>query len=455
MDNSLEKRVSLLSLLKYTLPTVVMMVFFSFYTIVDGMFIAKFVGSNALSATNIVFPVINIIIGIGIMFATGGSAIVAKKMGEGKNQEAKENFTLITLSALVTSCVIAIISIIFMKDIIYALGSTESLYYNCKEYLFYMLIFTPFVVLKLYFDYFLITAGAPILGLMSSIAGGIVNMVLDYVFIVPLNMGVKGAALATCIGYILPSLVGILYFMNKKNTLHFVKPKFSFNVIIKSCLNGSSEMVTQLASAVTTFLFNIVMINMLGEDGVAAITIMLYMQMLLNAAYLGFTGGVQPRLSYNYGSQNEEQLEKLIKYSLIIISIFGVITFVSSRVFAEVLISMFTTRGTDLFNISLNGFILFSTGFLVGGINIFSSGMFTAYSNGKISALLSLLRTFVFFGLGIITLPRFLGVDGVWLVIPFAEVITLLVSGIYVFKYRKEYMYENIFKMVGTVKVES
>ena len=455
MENSLQKKMTLTSLIKYTLPTIVMMVLFSCYTIIDGMFISKFIGSNALSATNIVFPVISLILGVGIMFATGGSAIVAKKMGEGKNKEAKEDFTLITISALVVGCIIAVISITFMKEIIYALGSTEALYDNCEEYLFYMVIFTPFVVLKLYFDYFLVTAGVPNLGLISGIVGGLINIVLDYVFIVELNLGVKGAALATCIGYIVPSFVGIIYFMNKKHALHFIKPKFNFKVIKDSCTNGSSEMVTQLASAITTFIFNIVMIKYLGEDGVAAITIILYLQMLLNAAYIGFTSGVQPRISYNYGSENEEQLEKLIKYSILIISVFGVSTFIMCRAMADVLVSLFSDRGTELFSITRNGLMLFSTSFLVGGINIFSSGMFTAFSNGKVSALLSLLRTFIFFALGMMFLPKFMGVNGVWLVIPFAEVITLLISIAFIYKYRKEYMYENLFARKKAIDINS
>lgn len=192
MENSLQKKVTLTSLVRYTLPTIAMMIFFSFYTIVDGMFISQFVGANALSATNIVFPVINLILGVGIMFATGGSAIVARKMGEGKDKEARENFTLITISALVIGLVIEIISIVFMKEIIYALGSTKALYFNSREYLLFMVIFTPFILLKIYFDYFLVTAGVPNLGLISGIVGGIVNIVLDYVFIVKLNMGVRG-----------------------------------------------------------------------------------------------------------------------------------------------------------------------------------------------------------------------------------------------------------------------
>ena len=441
MENSLQKKITLTSLVRYTLPTIAMMIFFSFYTIVDGMFISQFVGANALSATNIVFPVINLILGVGIMFATGGSAIVARKMGEGKDKEARENFTLITISALVIGLVIEIISIVFMKEIIYALGATKALYFNSREYLLFMVIFTPFILLKIYFDYFLVTAGVPNLGLISGIVGGIVNIVLDYVFIVKLNMGVRGAALATCIGYIVPSFVGIVYFMNKKHTLHFVKTKFNFNVIKNTCANGSSEMVTQLSQAVTTFIYNLVLIKLLGEDGVASITIMLYIQMLLNAAYIGFTSGVQPRISYNYGSQNKDQLQKLIKYSLIIISVFGVTTFVVSRQMSEILISIFATKNTDLFDIAHNGFLLFSIGFLVEGINIFSSGMFTAFSNGKVSALISLLRTFIFFAVGISILPNIFGVNGVWLVVPFAEFTTLVISLSLIFKYRKEYMY--------------
>lgn len=453
MENSLEKKVTLTSLIKYTLPTVIMMIFFSLYTIVDGMFISKFVGANALSSTNIVYPVINILIGIGVMFATGGSAIVAKTMGENKNEEAREYFTFITISAIIVGIVVEIICIIFINDIIYALGSTKSLFFYCKEYLFFMIIFTPFIILKLYFDYFLVTAGVPNLGLLSSVGGGLLNIVLDYVFIVQLNMGVRGAALATCIGYVLPSIVGIIYFFNKKNLLHFVKPKFNFKVISRSCSNGMSEMVTQISSALTTFLFNIVMIKFLGEEGVAAITIMLYIQFLLNAAYLGFTSGVSPRISYNYGRQDENQVENLFKYSIIIISAFGVITFIMSRAMSEILISLFATKGSTLFEISHNGFMIFSIAFLVAGINIFGSGMFTAFSNGKISAILSLLRTFVFFLMGIFVLPRIMGVDGVWLVVPFAEVATMVVSLIFMYKYKKEYLYDNAFAFKRKISV--
>lgn len=445
MENALEKKITLVSLVKYTFPTVIMMVSFSLYTIIDGMFISNFVGADALSSVNIVYPVINILIGIGVMFATGGSTIVAKAMGENKNKKAREYFTFITVSAVILGLIVEIICLIFMKDIIYMLGATEPLYFKCREYLLFMIIFTPFIILKLYFDYFLVTAGVPKLGLISSISGGVINIVLDYVLIAQFNMGVRGAALATCIGYILPSLVGLIYFFNKNNMLHFVKFKFSFKIILDTCSNGMSEMVSQISSSLTTILFNIVMIKFLGADGVAAIAIMLYIQFLLNSAYLGFTSGTAPRISYNFGKEDEEQVEKLVKYSIIIISVFAIATFILSRVSAEILISLFATKGSNLFDIAYNGFMIFSVGFLISGFNIFISGMFTSFSNGKVSAIVSFLRTFGFFLLGMAILPKVMGVNGVWFVVPFAEISTIIVSFVFMYKYRKAYLYKDAF----------
>ncbi|CEN78501.1 MATE family efflux transporter [Paraclostridium sordellii] len=441
MSNSLENKISLTSLIKYTFPTVVMMVFFSLSTIIDGIFISRYVGANALSATNIVYPVINILIGISVMFATGGNAIVAKFMGEGKNQEAKETFTLITLSALTTGLIVAVLSIIFIKNIIYALGSTDSLYKNCYDYLVVFLVFAPVMILKLFFDYFLVTAGVPKLGLISSVSGGVINIILDYLFIVEFKMGALGAALATCISYALPATVGVIYFSRKSNVLCFTKPKFNINLILGSCMNGSSEMVTQMSGAVTTFLYNAAMLKFLGEDGVASITIILYVQFLLNSAYIGFSSGVSPRISYNYGSRDDEQLRKIVRYSFTIVSVFAVFIFISSRSFSNVIIGMFSPKGTALYDITFNGFMVFSFNFLVVGTNIFTSGMFTAFSNGKISAMLSILRTFILFTIGIITLPRFLGVNGVWMVVPFAEFTTFIVSMVFINRYKKIYMY--------------
>lgn len=440
MNNSLEGKVTFFSLIKHTFPTIIMMIFFSLYTIIDGIFISQFVGANALSSTNIIFPVINIILGLGTMLATGGSAIVAKLMGEEKNKEAKEGFTLLIITVIVLGVSIGAIGLLFIKQIIYALGSTKILYSYCYSYLSIMLTFAPVIMLKVFFDYFLVTAGQPRLGLVSAIFGGVTNIILDYVFIVPLNMGIRGAALATCIGYSLPCIIGIKYFFNKENILHFVKPKFNFKLIVKSSSNGFSEMVTEISSAVTTFLYNIVMLRYLGENGVASITIVLYTHFLLSSAYMGFTSGVSPRISYNYGKKDKINLKKIMKYSYIFIGILSVTSFLISIVFSSQLVSIFSGKGNELYYITIHGFKLFSITFLVCGINIFTSGMFTAFSNGKVSAILSVLRTFIFFIVGIAILPKFLGVNGVWLVIPCAEILAVIVSFVYVHKYKKIYI---------------
>lgn len=441
MENSLGKKITFFSLIRYTFPTIVMMMFFSLYTIVDGIFISRFVGSNALSATNIIFPVINIILGLSVMLATGGSAIIARLMGEERNKEAREGFTFLIVTLISIGIIIAILCTIFMKPIIYALGSTEILYDYCRDYLLIMVLFAPVTMLKMFFDYFLVTAGNPKLGLISAVLGGITNMILDYILIVPLDMGIKGAALATCIGYTLPCIIGMVYFMNKNQTIYFVKPKANFKLIINSSVNGFSEMITQISSAVTTYLYNIAMLSFLGEDGVAAITIVLYAQFLLVSAYLGFSSGVAPRISYNYGRKDTEQLKKLVKYSFLFIGILAVSTFALSRALSSILVGVFSGTGTELYHITLHGFNLFSITFLICGANIFTSGMFTAFSNGKVSAIVSVLRTLVFFVAGISILPRFLGSDGVWLVVPCAEILTIVVCGIYIYKYKKVYCY--------------
>lgn len=443
MNNILDSKTSIFSLIKHTLPTIIMMIFFAMYSIVDGMFVSRYVGANALSSINIVYPMISLLIGISVMLATGGNAIVSKLMGEKKHKEAKESFTLIVLSAVVLGVIIALISLLFIKPVILCLGATDNLYGYCRNYLVINLLFTPFIILKLLFDYYYVTARKSAFGLYISVLGGVINMVLDYVFIAVFNMGVSGAAIATVIGYTVPAIIGLVFFADKKNLIHFTKPKFNAGVLKESCINGSSEMVTQLSSAVTTFLYNAAMLKFLGVAGVAAITVILYIQFLLSAAYIGFTSGVAPRIGYNYGAQNKTEIHKLVKYSYIIISVFSIITFMFSKLIEYPLTSLFCGKDTELYYITLNGFDLFSISFLLCGTNIFTSGLFTAFSNGKISGMLSLFRTFIFFILGLVILPPFLDVDGVWLIAVFSEVLSLILSLAVLFKYRYVYGYNK------------
>ena len=311
--NPLAKEFHTLSLIKFAFPSMVMMVFMGLYTIMDTIFVARFVDTNALSSINIVCPVINIIVGLGTMLATGGSAIVAKKMGSGNTEEARSNFTLIIITGIITGLAITVIGLLFLDKIVWGLGASEILFPYCRDYLAIQLIFVIGNIMQVLYQNLFVTAGKPTLGLILSVLAGLANIVFDYIFIVLLHMGIQGAALGTGIGYMIPTVIGTIFFLTGRSELHFCKPKMDADVLLKSCSNGASEMVSQLSTAVTTFLFNATMMKLLGEDGVAAITVIIYSQFLLTTLYIGFSMGVAPIISYNYGSENVKQLKKAIK----------------------------------------------------------------------------------------------------------------------------------------------
>ena len=310
MSNSIAKEFKFFSLLRFAFPTMIMMVFMSLYTIIDGIFISRLVGTDALSATNIVYPTISLMIAVGVMLATGGSAIIAKKMGEKKEQEAREDFSFIVLTGVIIGLVFIVVGIVFIHPIVRLLGSTDGLMDYCVGYLGVSLLLAPACILQLLFQTFFVTAGKPVLGLVLTISGGVANMVLDYLFMGVFRMGVEGAALAMGIGQLIPALVGVGYFLFVRHSLYLVKPKIRWSVLVESSFNGSSEMVTNLSGGIVTFLYNIIMLKLVGEAGVAAITIVLYGQFLFNALYMGFSMGVAPVISYNYGSKNNRMLKK-------------------------------------------------------------------------------------------------------------------------------------------------
>lgn len=440
--NGIAQEFNLISLLRFVAPTVVMLVFMSLYQMVDAVFVSKFVGENALSALNIVYPFPSIVIAVSIMLATGGSAIIARNMGEGKEKEAKENFSFIVLVGAVIGVAIATAGILFIEPLIYMLGATPSLYDYCYEYLFILVLSVPLSVFQMLFQSFFVTAGKPHLGLTLTVLGGVSNIVLDYVFIVLCGFGVSGAALATSIGYSIPGLFGLIYFaVSRKGTLYFVKPVFRWGVLFKCCINGSSEMVNNLAVAVTTFLFNVLMLKYAGEAGVAAITIVLYAQFLMTSAFMGFSSGIAPVVSFNYGSGNVRQLKKIFKISVWVITVVSAAVFVIAETCSDVVIMVFTPAESEVFGLTKYGFAIFSFSFLCTGMNIFASALFTAFSNGKISAILSFLRTFVFLTACLLFLPLFWGVDGIWLAVPVAEVMALFVSVYYLVRFKKVYQY--------------
>lgn len=440
-DNALSQDFSAISLLRFAFPTIAMMIFTGLYTIVDTIFVSRFVNTNALSAINIVCPIINITVGLAAMLATGGSAIIARKMGKGNIREAKENFTLIVCAGIVTGLLISLAGLLFLEPVIRGLGASDLLYPYCRDYITILLMFAPANVMQCLYVNLFVTAGKPQLGLWLSVLAGLTNIVLDYVFIVPMQMGISGAAIATSIGYMIPTIAGTCFFAKSKGSLSFVRPKFDIKVIGESCFNGASEMVGQLSTAITTFLFNITMMKLLGEDGVAAVTIIIYSQFLLITMYIGFSMGVAPVISYNYGSRNHVRLKRIFRICIGFIFLCSVLLFAVSIPGGQYISRIFAGQEANVFEITRYGFSIFSFSFLFCGFNIFASAMFTALSNGKISAIISFLRTFVFITAGLLVLPVFLNVTGIWLAVPLAELLALIVSAALILRYRTHYQY--------------
>ncbi|SDZ26405.1 putative efflux protein, MATE family [Evansella caseinilytica] len=442
MSKQLGKTFNLFSLLAYAAPTMALMVFMSIYTMVDGIFIARYVSATALSAVNIFFPIYGLIIAIALMLGTGANAIIAKKIGENNANEAKENFTFIVICGAVLGLAIMVFGLLLMKPILLLLGAgaTEELFEFTSTYARIILYTSPFMILQMLFQNFFVTAGKPNLGLAITIAGGVANIVLDYIFIVLLQMGIAGAGIATAIGIFIPAVFGLIYFFkNKKSGLHFVKPKVDANVFFNSCINGSSEMVSNLASSIVTFAFNLLMIKHLGVDGVAAVTIMLYVMFILSSLFMGYSAGVAPIISYNYGSQNTAQLKRIFNYSLLIIVTGSVTMYGVSTMFGAYFIQLMASEESAVYHIAVDGMSIFSICYLFMGFNIFTSMLFTAFSNGKVSAAISFLRTLVFVLTALLVLPATIGVTGIWLAIPLAEILSVFVCIFFLTANRKKY----------------
>lgn len=442
MASSLSMRITFKNLITFTLPTIIMMIFTSMYTIVDGIFVSRLINTDALSAVNIVWPFIGAAIGVGTMFGTGMSAIVSIKNGSGRNREANTNFTFLFIVLAALSSVFAILSFLFIDKIVIFLGANEAIYDYCYDYGIVSSFFIPFCMLQMYVQSSILADGKPMMVLAVSLTGGVTNIILDYVFIKICGMGVSGAAAATGIGYTLQTLFGIVYFSaNKKGLIHFVRPQSDIKMLLSAMANGSSEMVSNLSSSITTLLFNLTMMHFLGQDGVAAITVVLYIDFFLVAVALGYSMGIAPVISYNYGAEDKAKLRKLFNISVNFIGIFSVTVTALTIIFRGPLVGSFAKQDTPVYEMAKWGMLLFASGYLFKGYNIFASSLFTAYSNGKISAVLSFVRTFGLTVLFIIAFAWILGVNGIWIAVPAAECLTLILAVYYIFKYRHRYYY--------------
>lgn len=440
--NKLSRNFGLFSLLKFALPTIIMTMFMSLYTIVDGIFVSRFVGTDALSAVNIVFPIFSLASAFAMMLATGGSAIIARKMGSGHGDEGKQDFTFFAIFGFICGVVFSVLGIIFIDPIIRFLGATDKLYKLCYDYAIILFCLAPLTILQMLFQFGFVTAGKPIIGLIITSIGGATNIVMDYVLIVPCKLGIQGAAIATGMGMLFCATCGLIYFLfARKGTLYFVKPRRNKGALLKACSNGSSEAVTNLSNAVSTFLFNMLMLKYVGENGVAAITIILYSQFMITSMFLGFSSGVAPVISYNYGSGNIKQLKKIFIISASFIGIMSLALFGATFGINEPIVRLFSNGNMAVYDLATRGFYLYSFSFLIMGINIFGSSLFTALSNGVISAAISFMRTFIFLIGSLLLLPLVLNVDGIWLAVPLAELLTLIGTITFIIFKRKKYHY--------------
>lgn len=435
------KPVTLKNILKFAVPTIAMTVFMSFYTMVDGLFVSNLIGTGALSAINLTAPLIQLVTAISTMLATGGSAVIMKKMGEQKTEEAKEDFTFLILVNVVVGFIMCGLGYLLMNRIFAGMNLSADVEGYCVEYLSRYLLFTVPILLMNNFTLYMIASEKATLSLVCSVSGGVLNMVLDFVFIAGFGMGIGGAAVATGLGYSVTAVVGLVVFSRKKSLLHFKKPVMRFRVLAGAATNGCSEMATALVTGIITMMFNWTMLRYVGEDGVAAVTIIMYVLMFASSLYTGYAYGVAPMLSYYYGEQNHEKLKKLVAVSLKVIAVISVMTVVMSFALTKPLVSVFARPDNPVYGLAVTGNRICTIALFFIGFNIFASGMFTALSNGVVSAVLAFSRSFVFMLVTMLVLPLILGVNGIWLATPAAELMALLLSAGMFLKYRKRYGY--------------
>ncbi len=440
-QNTYDKPVTLRNILKFAVPTIAMSVFMSFYTMVDGLFVSNLIGTSALSAINLTAPVIQVVTAISTMLATGGSAVIMKKMGEQKPQEAKEDFTFLILVNVVVGLVMTMLGYSLMETIFGGMGLSPDVANYCTSYLSRYLVFTIPILLMNNFTLYMIASEKATLSLVCSVSGGVLNIMLDYVFIGLLDMGISGAAIATGLGYSVTAVVGLVMFSRKKSLLHFTKPAFRFKVLASAATNGCSEMATALVTGIITMMFNWTMLRYVGEDGIAAVTIIMYVLMFASSLYTGYSYGVAPMLSYYYGEKNHEKLKKLVSTSLKVIGIISLVTVAASFAATKPLVSIFARPDNSVYDLAVTGNRICTLALFFIGFNIFASGMFTALSNGIISAILAFSRSFVFMLITMLILPAIWEVNGIWLATPTAELMALTLSALMFVKYRKRYQY--------------
>ncbi len=438
----LSDRFTYKKLLLFTLPSVVMMIFTSVYGVVDGFFISNFVGKTPFAAVNFIFPFMMILGTLGFMFGTGGSALVSKTFGEGRTEKANRIFSLIVYTSLIVGIAVSLLGLVLIRPIAAWLGAEGEFLEQCVLYGRIILLANPFFILQMEFQSFFITAEKPRLGLIATLASGVTNMTLDALFVAVFGWGLVGAAAATAVSQVVGGIFPLIYFFSPNSSiLRLGKTNWDFKALFCTCTNGSSELMSNLSMSLVSMLYNVQLMRYAGEDGVAAYGVLMYVNLVFLAIFIGYSIGTAPVVGYHYGAGNTDELKSLLKKSCVVIGIASVVMLFLSEGLAVPLSHLFAGYDPTLYQLSLRGFFIYSFSFLFSGMCIYGSSFFTALNNGLVSALISFLRTLLFQVAAVLLLPLMFGIDGVWLSIVVAEFSAFLVTLIFLIALRKKYRY--------------
>lgn len=438
----LSEHFSYRKLLRFTLPSIVMMVFSSMYSVVDGIFVSNFVGKTPFAAINLIMPFLMMFAALGFMFGTGGSALVAKTLGEGNRGKANGIFSMLVYILIAAGMFLSFVGTIYIRDIALWLGADENMIEDCVAYALILLPVLPAFILQNAFQAFLVTAERPNMGLAITVAAGLTNIFLDFLFIAVFDWGLAGAAWATAISQSIGGIVPLVYFaLPNKSPLRLTKYRFDGKALFKVCTNGFSELLTNISMSVVTMLYNFQLMKYIGENGVAAFGVIMYVNFIFLSVYLGYSIGSAPIVSYNYGAQNHYELKNMLRKSLTIIAVLGFVLTGMAECLAPLLADIFVGYDIELYALTRQAFMLYSLSFLIAGFNIYASAFFTALNNGFVSAGISFSRTLIFETSTVLLLPLLFGINGIWLSIVVAEMAALTVSIILLLTYRKRYCY--------------
>lgn len=416
-------------LFRFVLPSIVMMVFTSIYGVVDGLFVSNFAGKTAFASINLIMPFLIILGAMGFMLGTGGTALVSRVLGEGDKERANKYFSMITLFGILLGVILTVVGVLTMRPMAILLGATEAMVDDCVLYGRIVICFLTSFMLQNMFQSFLIAAERPKFGLLITLAAGVTNMVLDALFVGVFRWGIAGAAIATGISQTVGGVVPLMYFLfSKSSPLRLRWTKFEAQPLLRSCANGSSELMSNISGSLIGMLYNAQLMRFLGEDGVATYGVLMYVQFIFVAIDIGYSIGCAPIISYHYGAQNHPELRNLLTKGLKVMGILGIVMTIAAISLSGTLANIFVGYDATLCELTRHAFHLFSFAFLLAGFNIFLSSFFTALNNGGVSAAISFLRTLVFQAASVILLPMALDVDGLWWAASAAEALAFVVS---------------------------